>query len=187
MEVDGTKRIFYRRNQQRCEVMLDLNAIFTLETQRRKTPQQTALPHQPALCPDLLSHQKGPVNVAITVPNAQFPWVLDTAQESLNVFAWSSSIRIIDISKQCAGIHKIEKYNFKGCMSAAQFYSHFDFFLLYLEAAQINFTAVENHANIVQKEAFNSLLLLCTTQIAPPVLTQLSVFSVIPLYSTSQC
>lgn len=35
-------------------------------------------------------------------------------------------------------------------MSAAQFYLHFDFFFLsYLEAAQINFTAVENHANIV--------------------------------------
>lgn len=57
----------------------------------------------------------------------------------------------------------------------------------HLEADQINFTAVENHANIVEKEAFNALWLLHTTQIAPPVLTLLSVFSVLPLYSTSQC
>lgn len=167
--------------------MLDLDATFTPETQRRKIPQQSTLPHQPPACPDLLSHQKGSVNLAITTPKTQLYSVLDRAQKSLNVFVQSSSARITDISKQCAGIHKIEKYNFKGCMSAAQFYLHFDFSLSYLEAAQINFTAVENHANIVQKEAFNSLLLLHTTQIAPPVLTQLNVFSVIPLYSTSQC
>lgn len=87
--------------------------------------------------------------MAITKPKAEFWWVLGTAQESLNLFAWSSSVSITDVSKRCAGIHKIEKYNFKGCMSAAQFYLHLDFFLSYLEAAQINFTAVENHANIV--------------------------------------
>lgn len=87
--------------------------------------------------------------MAITIPNAQLRLVLNSAWESLNVFAWPSSVRSTDISKQCAGIHKIEKYNFKGCMSAAQFYLHFDFFLSYSEAAQINFTAVENHANIV--------------------------------------
>lgn len=58
---------------------------------------------------------------------------------------------------------------------------------LFSEADQINFTAVENHANIVEKEAFNSLLLLHTTQIAPPVRALPGVFSVIPLYSTSQC
>lgn len=40
---------------------------------------------------------------------------------------------------------------------------------LFLEADQINFTAAENHANILEKDAFNSLLLLHTTRTAPPV------------------
>lgn len=35
---------------------------------------------------------------------------------------------------------------------------------LFSEADQINFTAVENHANIVEKDAFNSLLLSNTAQ-----------------------
>lgn len=34
----------------------------------------------------------------------------------------------------------------------------------------MNFTAVENHANIVEKEPFNSLLLSCTPALAPPML-----------------
>ena len=37
---------------------------------------------------------------------------------------------------------------------------------LFSEADQINFTAAENHANTVEKEALNSLLLLHTTQTA---------------------
>lgn len=58
---------------------------------------------------------------------------------------------------------------------------------LFSEADQINFTAVENHANIVEKEAFNSLLLLHTTQTAPPVRALAGKFSVAPRYSASQC
>lgn len=58
---------------------------------------------------------------------------------------------------------------------------------LFWEADQTNFTTVENHANIAQEEALTSLLLLHTTQIGPPEPACLSVFSVIPLYSTSQC
>lgn len=40
---------------------------------------------------------------------------------------------------------------------------------LFWEADQINFTAVENHANIVEEKAFNSLLLPCMPPPAPPV------------------
>lgn len=55
----------------------------------------------------------------------------------------------------------------------------FDFVVcccLFWEADKTNFTAVENHANIVQEEAFSSLLLLHTTQIGPPEPARLSVF-----------
>lgn len=41
---------------------------------------------------------------------------------------------------------------------------------VFLEAAEIDFTAVENHANIVGKEPFNSLLRSRTPALAPPTL-----------------
>lgn len=57
---------------------------------------------------------------------------------------------------------------------------------LFSEADQINFTAVENHANIVEKEAFNSLLLWNAAQQQPGT-DAAPCLSALPPYSTSRC
>lgn len=80
--------------------MLDQDAIFTVDTQRRKTNCLATLASSVSRPAD--TSEKS------CQPKAQLWGVLDMAQEPLNVFASSSSVGIPDISKQC--VFEFTKY-----------------------------------------------------------------------------